>query len=39
MTGIGLSFVAPWAGMLCYFVVAMLWVVPDRRIERMAEPH
>jgi uncharacterized membrane protein len=39
MTGIGLSFVAPWAGMLCYLAVALLWVVPDRRIERIAEPH
>ena len=37
MTGIGLSFVAPWAGMLCYFAVALMWVVPDRRIEKMAE--
>jgi uncharacterized membrane protein len=37
IAGIGLSFVAPWAGMLCYFVVALLWVVPDRRIEKIAE--
>jgi uncharacterized membrane protein len=37
MTGIGLSFVAPWAGMLCYFAVALMWVVPDRRIEKIAE--
>jgi len=37
VAGIGLSFVAPWMAMLCYFTVALLWVVPDRRIERMAE--
>ncbi len=36
--GIGLSFVAPWAAMLCYFTVAMLWAVPDRRIEKLSEP-
>lgn len=36
MAGIGLSFVAAWAAMLCYFTVAMLWIVPDRRVERMA---
>ena len=33
--GIGLSFLAPWAAMLCYLTVAVLWLVPDRRIEKM----
>jgi uncharacterized membrane protein len=33
--GIGLSFLAPWAAMLCYLAVAVLWLVPDRRIEKM----
>jgi hypothetical protein len=23
--------------MLCYFAVALMWVVPDRRIEKIAE--
>ena len=34
--GIGLSFVAVWAGLLCYFAVALMWLVPDQRIEKMA---
>jgi hypothetical protein len=34
---VGLAFVAPWASMLCYLIVAAMWVVPDRRIEKMLE--
>ena len=34
--GVGLSFIAPWAGLVCYAVVAGMWLMPDRRIERMA---
>jgi len=34
-SGIGLSFVAPWAGLLCYAAVAVLWLMPDKRIEAM----
>ena len=30
---IGLSFCAPWLGQLIYVGVALLWLVPDRRIE------
>jgi hypothetical protein len=26
---------APWAAQLIYVVVALVWLVPDRRIERM----
>ena len=33
--GVGLSFIAPWAGLLCYAVVAGLWLMPDKRIEKM----
>ena len=36
-TGIGLSFVAPWAALLCYAAVALIWLMPDRRIEQIAE--
>lgn len=25
--------VAPWAGMVFFVVVALIWLVPDRRIE------
>ena len=39
LAGIGLSFVATWAAMLCYFAVAAMWAVPDRRIEALREPH
>ncbi len=32
--GIGLSFVEPWLGVAVYVVVALIWLVPDRRVER-----
>jgi uncharacterized membrane protein len=32
-TGIGLSFPLPWAGFALYVVVALMWLVPDRRFE------
>jgi uncharacterized membrane protein len=35
--GIALSFVATWAALLCYAAVALTWLVPDKRIERMVE--
>jgi uncharacterized membrane protein len=35
MGGIALSFVAPWLGIAVYTVVALIWLVPDRRLERM----
>jgi uncharacterized membrane protein len=31
--GIALAFVAPWISIVLYAVVAVLWLVPDRRIE------
>jgi uncharacterized membrane protein len=33
-TGIGLAFVNRWLGVSVYFFVALLWLVPDRRVER-----
>ena len=33
-SGILLAFVAPWAALLCYAAVAVIWLVPDRRIEQ-----
>lgn len=33
IAGIFLAFVAPWAADLCYAAVALVWLVPDRRIE------
>jgi uncharacterized membrane protein len=39
--GIGLSFVRPWLAGSIYLVVALLWLIPDRRIARLVEerPH
>jgi uncharacterized membrane protein len=32
--GIGLSLVDRWAGVAVYVLVALIWLVPDRRVER-----
>ncbi|MFA5058759.1 MAG: TMEM175 family protein [Opitutaceae bacterium] len=32
--GIGLTFVNPWIGVALYLLVAILWLIPDRRIEK-----
>jgi uncharacterized membrane protein len=32
--GIGLAFVSPWLSIALYALVALFWLVPDRRIER-----
>ena len=32
--GIGLAFVDRWLGIALYVVVALVWLVPDRRVER-----
>jgi uncharacterized membrane protein len=38
-TGIAAAFVRPWVSELLFAVVAAIWVVPDRRIERaFAQP-
>ena len=31
--GIGLAFVRPWISQLCYAAVAIMWMIPDRRVE------
>jgi len=33
LAAIALAFVCPWAAQLLYVAVALLWLVPDRRIE------
>jgi hypothetical protein len=33
-TGIALAFVYPWASIALYVLVALMWLVPDRRIEK-----
>jgi uncharacterized membrane protein len=32
-----LAFVRPWLSDIIYVVVALIWLVPDRRIERLIE--
>jgi uncharacterized membrane protein len=34
-TGIALAFYQPWAGTTIYALVALMWLIPDRRIERI----
>jgi uncharacterized membrane protein len=34
VAGIGLAYVRPWISDVLYAAVAVMWVVPDRRIER-----
>jgi uncharacterized membrane protein len=34
IVGIGLSFINPWLGFSMYILVAAVWFVPDRRIEK-----
>ena len=35
LVGILLAFVEPWLALVPFFVVAAMWLVPDRRIERI----
>lgn len=37
MAGIALAFVAPWVSCALYVAVALMWLVPDRRIEKAVE--
>lgn len=37
ITGIACSFLHPWAGFSIYVVVASIWFIPDRRIEKSTE--
>jgi uncharacterized membrane protein len=33
--GIGLASIYPWASLALYIAVALMWLVPDRRIEKV----
>jgi uncharacterized membrane protein len=35
VAGIALAFVAPWGATVLYAAVAVLWLIPDRRIENL----
>jgi len=43
LAGILLAFFAPWISIVLYVCVAIMWIVPDKRIEKMigrvGEPH
>ena len=39
LSAIPLSFLNPWFANALYIFVALLWLVPDRRIERALEKH
>jgi uncharacterized membrane protein len=36
--GVGLSFVDAWLGIAVYVVIALMWLIPDRRMERALVP-
>jgi uncharacterized membrane protein len=35
LAAIGLAFVSPWISCALYVIVALMWVIPDRRIEAL----
>jgi uncharacterized membrane protein len=35
LTAIGLGFVATWLALAIYVLVALMWLIPDRRIEKL----
>jgi len=39
LAGILLAFVEPWLGLVPFVVVALMWLVPDRRVERYVASH
>ncbi|HWH70476.1 MAG TPA: hypothetical protein VNT26_13900, partial [Candidatus Sulfotelmatobacter sp.] len=39
LAAIPLSFLNPWIGSGIYVLVALLWFIPDRRIERVVANH
>ena len=37
LVGIALAFVTPWLALVPFVAVALIWLVPDRRVERFLE--
>jgi len=35
MIASGLAIIQPWFALALYVILALLWLIPDRRIERM----
>ena len=38
MAAIASTFFVPWVAQALYVAVALMWLVPDRRIEHVMEP-
>ncbi len=36
--GIGFSFYNQWIAATCYVIVALMWMIPDKRIEKLFDP-
>jgi uncharacterized membrane protein len=39
VTGIAAAFLSPWLALACYTTVALIWLVPDRRLESYVVAH
>ena len=39
LAGIGGSFIFPWIGIIIYIIVALIWFIPDKRIEKRYTDH
>ena len=39
VSGIALAFVSPWLSLVVFAAVAIIWLVPDRRVERYLAAH
>jgi uncharacterized membrane protein len=39
VTGIGIAFAAPWISLVLFAIVALIWLVPDPRIEKAVARH
>jgi TMEM175 potassium channel family protein len=39
LVGILVTFVEPWLALIPFVVVALIWLVPDRRVERYLAEH
>ena len=37
VTAVVIAFFEPWAAIVIYIVVAVVWLIPDRRITRVIE--
>ncbi|MCW2570646.1 MAG: Integral rane protein [Frankiales bacterium] len=39
VVGIALAFLNTWLAVACYVAVALIWLIPDRRLESRLNPH